>query len=100
MDYEVDHGLLARAGDKAASLAEDLTATLSDMHLDGVAAAVPGGLTASAAERVHRSWTSGSGEVSEACSRYADDVAACADAYRAVEEQAAEAVERWIAGWS
>lgn len=100
MDYEVDYGLLSRTSEKAAGLAEDLTGTLRDMHLDGVPAAIPGSFSASAAERVHQSWASGSAEVSRSCSEYAGNVAACADAYRSIEDKAAEAVDGWIAGWS
>lgn len=100
MDYEVDYGLLSRTGQKAAGLAEDLTTTLRDMHLEGVAAAVPGSFTASAAERVHQSWASGSAEVSSSCTQYAGDVTACADAYRGIEDKATEAIDGWIGGWS
>lgn len=100
MDYEVDYGLLSRTGQKAAGLAEDLTATLRDMHLDGVAAAVPGSFTASVAEHVHQSWLSGSAELCAACAQYAGDVTACADAYRGIEDKASGAVDGWVSGWS
>lgn len=98
MDYAVDYAALARAGDKAAGLATDIAATLRDMRLDGIAAAVPGGLSAGAAEHVDGKWVSASGELVDALRRHAEALTSTADAYRLAEERAAAAADAFFGG--
>ncbi len=96
MDYAVDYAALARVGDKANGLASDVAATLRGMRLDGVAAAVPGGLGAGAAEHVDGKWAAASTELVDALRRHADALTATADSYRSAEERAAAAADAFF----
>ncbi|GAA4896113.1 hypothetical protein GCM10025789_12250 [Tessaracoccus lubricantis] len=96
MDYEVDFRALTRAGDKAAGLGADIAATLGGMRLDGVADAVPGGLSGAAANRVDAAWQASSAELVDALEGYAAALTATADSYRLAEERAVASAEAFF----
>jgi hypothetical protein len=98
MDYEVDYDTLARAGTKAQGLAGDVAGTLRGMRLDDVAPAVPGGISAAAADHVDGKWADSSDELGAALRRFSEALAETAEAYRSVEDQAAAASESFFGG--
>lgn len=96
MDYTVDYAVLARAGEKAQGLSGDMSATMRDMRLHDVPAAVPGSMSASAASHVDAKWVESSEELSALLDKYAESLARTATEYRRIEDAACEAAERFF----
>lgn len=100
MDYEVDFGTLEAAGRRAGDVAQAARAPLSRMRIDGVGAAIPGGVSGAVADRIDDAWTRAADELGEGLARYAEDMSTTAANYRAAEEAAAEATSSFFGGLS
>lgn len=98
MDYAVDYAVLAQAGHKATGLTADMSATMHDMRLDDVPAAVPGSLSASAAGHVDAKWMSASEELGKWLASYAQALTETATEYRRIEDAAEAAAQRFFGG--
>lgn len=100
MDYEVNYATLAQAGQRAAMIAADAKQPLSQMRLDGVGAAIPGGVSGAVASRVDSMWTENAEEIGTALDFYSKALTSNAKNYQQVETAAAEAATGFFGGVS
>lgn len=96
MDYEVDFGILERSGQRAGMVAQDARQPLAAMRIDGVGAAIPGGLSGAVADGVDRAWRAAASEIGSGLDGYASALTATAANYRQAEQQAAEATRAFF----
>lgn len=81
-------------------MAQDAARPLSQMRIDGVGAALPGGVSGSVADRLDRAWCEAAEEIGAGLSFYADAMGSTAANYRAAEAAAAKAASSFFGAGS
>ncbi len=98
MDYEVDYSVLDRAGTKAVGVAADIAGVLADMHMNDVAGAIPGSMSAGVATSVSNGWREGSESAVKTLESYGKNLTETAVAYRKIEEANSRAATSFFGG--
>lgn len=96
MDYEVNYATLAQAGQRAAMIASDAARPLSQMRLDGVDAAIPGGVSGAVANRIDSMWVDNAKEIKGALDGYSKALTSNAQNYQQIEKAAADAARSFF----
>lgn len=100
MDYEVDFAILEAAASRAGSVAKAAARPLSQMRIDGVGQALPGGVSGGVADRLDRAWVEAAEDISKGLDFYAEAMTSTAANYRAAEAAATEAASAFFGAGS
>lgn len=92
MDYEVDYAVLQVASSRATAIAGAAAAGLAELRIDGVGAAIPGGVSGAVADKLDQSWVGNAAELAEAFDGYAEALTATSANYRDIEDAATDNV--------
>lgn len=92
MDYEVDYAVLQIASSRATTIADAAATGLADLRIDGIGAAIPGGVSGAVADRLDASWVGNAAELTTAFEGYAEALTATSANYRHIEDSATDNV--------